>query len=98
MQQVHFAITGMSCGHCVAAVSRALEQVPGVSVLGVSVGSATIGVDPAAGAPGAIVEAARAAVQEVGYGVEVVALSAAPYVPLTLRRVPRAASAVLAAA
>jgi copper chaperone len=27
---VHYAITGMTCGHCVRAIERALAKVPGV--------------------------------------------------------------------
>ena len=42
------AITGMTCGHCVAAVRRALESVPGVVVRAVELGRAEIDVaDPA---------------------------------------------------
>lgn len=41
------AITGMTCGHCVAAVRRALESVPGVAVRTVELGRAEIEVtDP----------------------------------------------------
>lgn len=35
-------IDGMSCGHCVAAVTRALESMPGVTVKTVEIGTATI--------------------------------------------------------
>ncbi len=31
MQTIELAITGMTCGHCVAAVTRALQAVPGVA-------------------------------------------------------------------
>ncbi len=41
------AITGMSCGHCVDAVKRALAAVPGVEVEHVEVGSATVKFDAA---------------------------------------------------
>jgi copper chaperone CopZ len=30
------SVTGMSCGHCVAAVTKALEEVPGVESVAVS--------------------------------------------------------------
>jgi copper chaperone len=39
-------IAGMSCGHCVAEVKRALEQVEGVDVHEVSIGSACISYNP----------------------------------------------------
>lgn len=35
-------IDGMTCGHCVAAVTKALSAVPGVKVRSVAVGSAVI--------------------------------------------------------
>lgn len=35
-------IDGMSCGHCVKAVTMALQDLPGVEVRDVTVGSATI--------------------------------------------------------
>jgi copper chaperone len=38
-------IQGMNCGHCVAAVRSALEDLPGVSVQDVSIGSAQIAFD-----------------------------------------------------
>jgi copper chaperone len=37
---------GMSCGHCVGAVTRALKSVAGVEVTDVKVGSATVNFDP----------------------------------------------------
>jgi copper chaperone len=36
------AITGMSCGHCVARVRKTLEAQPGVDVHDVQVGSADV--------------------------------------------------------
>lgn len=36
------AIDGMTCGHCVAAVTRALAAVPDIVVGAVTVGSATV--------------------------------------------------------
>ncbi|MBL8996246.1 MAG: heavy-metal-associated domain-containing protein [Gemmatimonadetes bacterium] len=45
MQVVRMEITGMSCGHCVAAVSRALEAVDGVSNARVELGAATVSYD-----------------------------------------------------
>lgn len=42
MQQVTFEVKGMSCGHCVAAVTQALAAVPGVQVDNVAIGRATV--------------------------------------------------------
>ena len=46
MERTNIAITGMSCGHCVASVNRALGQLEGVEVQEVKVGSATVAYDP----------------------------------------------------
>ena len=56
---VTFAIEGMSCGHCVAAVSEALRQLPGVDVRQVAVGSASVVLDPAGASTAAVIEAIR---------------------------------------
>ena len=45
MQQATLQIDGMSCGHCVAGVQKALTGLEGVNVKSVSVGSATIQYD-----------------------------------------------------
>ena len=47
MQHATFEITGMSCGHCVKAVDKALQQADGVSVENVAIGSASVQYDPA---------------------------------------------------
>ena len=47
MARIHFAIEGMSCGHCVAAVEKALAALPGVAASRVAVGSAQVDYDPA---------------------------------------------------
>jgi copper chaperone len=44
-------IEGMSCGHCVKAVTMALQAVPGVDVKDVKVGTATIDADDAVVTP-----------------------------------------------
>jgi copper chaperone len=41
-------IEGMSCGHCVKAVTMALQDLPGVEVKDVRVGAATIEADESA--------------------------------------------------
>jgi copper chaperone len=65
MEQLTLAVTGMSCGHCVAAVTKALQQLDGVTVQRVEIGSAAVRYDPAAVSSGRIVQAVEAA----GYGV-----------------------------
>ncbi len=52
------AIDGMSCGHCVQAVTKALSAVPGIRVKSVEVGSAVIET-PDGGTTGKAVAAAR---------------------------------------
>lgn len=60
MERVTVQIDGMSCGHCVAAVRRALRALPGVDVEQVEVGSATIAYDPGAVSLNRIQDAVRA--------------------------------------
>lgn len=59
MARTTIQIDGMSCGHCVQAVDRALRSVPGVQVDEVAIGRAVVTHDPAQATP-AIVEAAVA--------------------------------------
>jgi len=56
-------IEGMSCGHCVNAVSRALSAVPGVEIGSVKIGQADVRYDEAAVNRARIEEA----VTEAGY-------------------------------
>ena len=65
MESATIGINGMSCGHCVAAVSKALAAVPGVTVDAVTIGSATIAIDPALGS----LAAAEAAIDAAGYDI-----------------------------
>lgn len=53
----------MSCAHCVHAVTSALADLPGVTVTGVSIGSAEVSYDPARVTP----EQIGAAVRDAGY-------------------------------
>ena len=82
METVSLAITGMTCGHCVAGVRRALEGVSGVQVQDVRIGGATVAAD------GVPVAALVAAVEDAGYGATPApAGTTAPTVPLhDLRR------------
>ncbi len=67
-QQVALAIEGMSCGHCVAAVTKALAGLSGVEVQRVAVGAASIALDPQATSTDAVLSAVR----EAGYEARVV--------------------------
>ena len=58
-QPVSLAIDGMSCGHCVAAVTEALSAVPGATVKRVAVGAATVELDPQAASAEQLVQAVR---------------------------------------
>lgn len=65
-QDSTFTVTGMTCGHCAAAVTEEVEKVDGVTGVAVDVASgqvtvtSTAPVDPVA---------VRAAVEEAGYQV-----------------------------
>ena len=61
MEDLTLRIDGMSCGHCVARVQKALSGLDGVEVRNVEVGSAEVGYDPSRVAPGRILEAVDAA-------------------------------------
>lgn len=61
MDKLNLAISGMTCGHCVAAVSSALKKVEGVTVNRVNVGSASVSYDPSLTGPEEIREAIKAA-------------------------------------
>jgi len=63
MEHVTIQIDGMSCGHCVAAVGRALSAVPGVDVQQLAIGSATVAYDPGA----VSLDRIRAAIRAEGY-------------------------------
>lgn len=65
MEHTKIEIGGMSCGHCVQAVSHALRGVAGVEVERVEIGRATVGFDPAVVDRAAITRA----VEDEGYTV-----------------------------
>ncbi|MGY1804441.1 heavy-metal-associated domain-containing protein [Blastococcus sp. SYSU D00922] len=66
MSTATYTVVGMTCGHCVSAVTEEVSQVPGVT--GVDVDLASGGLTVTSDAP---VEegAVRAAVEEAGYEV-----------------------------
>ena len=43
--RVHLKVSGMSCGHCVGRVQKALAAVEGVAVQGVGIGFADLELD-----------------------------------------------------
>jgi len=65
MDKLTMQITGMTCGHCVAGVTRALKGVSGVAVDQVVIGTASVEYDPTATTPADITKA----VEEEGYHV-----------------------------
>ena len=65
MERMTMTIGGMSCGHCVTQVSKALEEIEGVKVAQVQIGAATVEYDPSATTDARI----REAVEEQGYTV-----------------------------
>lgn len=68
MGSITLQIDGMTCGHCLTAVNRALAGVPGVVVRSVQIGRAEVDV-----ASPAVTEAVMAAVQQAGYRATTVA-------------------------
>ncbi len=64
--QTTLKVTGMTCGHCVAAVTKALEGIPGVEKADVSLEKAQAVVSGDADT-----QAMVAAVKEEGYEAEV---------------------------
>lgn len=63
MRQATLHIEGMSCGHCLNAVNRALSAVPGVTIDAVRIGRADVSYDDTA----ATISDLEAAVAEAGY-------------------------------
>lgn len=45
MTKTTFSVDGMTCGHCLQTVDRALRALPDVSVERIAVGSATVSFD-----------------------------------------------------
>jgi copper ion binding protein len=66
MNKLELEIEGMSCGHCVAAVSEALGELPGVSVDQVRIGAAQVSYHPEQVSPEQIV----LAVEDAGYSAQ----------------------------
>ena len=63
MRQATLHIEGMSCGHCLNAVNRALSAVPGVKIDAVRIGRADVSYDETTTRPADL----ESAVAEAGY-------------------------------
>ncbi len=63
MKTANLKIDGMTCGHCVATVRKALETVDGATVDSVDVGSAKVSFDPQSTSADALAHA----VADAGY-------------------------------
>ena len=66
MEKLELEIEDMSCGHCVAAVSEALKELPGVNVENVRIGAAQLTYEPERVSPDEIV----LAVEDAGYSAQ----------------------------
>lgn len=67
METITLKVNGMSCGGCVASVTRVLRAVPGVETVAVALepGTATVSFDPQRTSPPAL----KRAVEDAGYEV-----------------------------
>ena len=63
MRQATLQIEGMSCGHCLNAVNRALSAVPGVTIDAVRIGRADVSYDDTT----TTISDLETAVSEAGY-------------------------------
>jgi copper chaperone len=59
MRSVQLAISGMSCGHCVARVTKTLSALEGLEVENVRIGAADLRFDPARRSVDDIIDALR---------------------------------------
>lgn len=64
MSTAVYSVTGMTCGHCVNAVTSELSKLPGVTAVDVDLASGSAKVESAEPLD---VDAVRAAVDEAGY-------------------------------
>ena len=70
---LEFIVTGMTCAHCVNAVTKALSSLPGVAGVAVDLPSNRVHIQ---GKPD--MDAVRAAIEDEGYGVETATRSSQP--------------------
>lgn len=64
MATTTYTVNGMTCGHCVAAVTTELQQLPGVRDVNVELDDGAVTVDSDTALD---IAAVRAAVEEAGY-------------------------------
>jgi len=64
MSTASYTVAGMTCGHCVAAVTSEVQAIPGVTDVQVDLATGTVTVNSAAPLDDAVV---AAAVDEAGY-------------------------------
>ena len=64
MTTAHYTVVGMTCGHCVSAVTEEVSELPGVTGVDVDLTSGALTVTSEATVDDAAV---RAAVEEAGY-------------------------------
>jgi copper chaperone CopZ len=69
MNTLKLTIDGMSCGHCLNRVQKALATIPNIRMTSVQIGRATLEYDPATNTP----EGIAAVVSATGYRAQVVA-------------------------
>jgi len=63
-----FSVEGMSCGHCVSAVTRAVQQVDAAANVQVDLSTQTVAVTSSAST-----DVVKAAIEQAGYPVKAVA-------------------------
>jgi copper chaperone len=66
VEQLTINILGMSCDHCVGAVTRALQQLEGVQIRNVAIGSASVAYD----ADRMSLDRMTRAIEDAGYQVQ----------------------------
>jgi copper chaperone len=66
VKQLTMNILGMSCDHCVGAVTRALQQLEGVQIRSVAIGWASVAYDPDRMSPARM----SRAIEDAGYQVQ----------------------------
>jgi len=69
MRQATLHIEGMSCGHCLNAVNRALGAVPGVRIDAIRIGRAEVSYDEGSTSPAQL----EAVVRDAGYPARAIA-------------------------
>ena len=74
MRQLTLHITGMSCGHCMNAVTQALAEKPGVRLDSLRMGRAVVSYDESQTGPVAI----EALIADAGYTAVAVASDSSP--------------------